>query len=96
MLILVTMKMLMVVMLLVIEVLLWLVVMSVVMVGDELGGGSVGRGRGLVKVVAGLGVGGWGLGVLARPVIVEKAVMLAQILQEFPGSDMETLILEIS
>ena len=42
-----------------------------------------------VEVVAGLGV-------VARPVVVEKAVMLAQILQESPESAMGTPMLEIS
>ena len=62
---LVIMKMLMVVMLPVIVVRLWLVVMSVVTVGPEVGGGPVGRGRDRgIEVVTSLGIG-------ARPVDVE-------------------------
>ena len=62
---LVIMKMLMVVMLPVIVVRLWLVVMSVVTVGPEVGGGPVGRGRDRgIEVVTSLGIG-------ARPIDVE-------------------------
>ena len=52
-------------MLLVVVVRLWLVVMSVVTVRPEVGGEPVGRGRDRgIEVVAGLGV-------VARPVVVE-------------------------
>ena len=65
-----------------------------VTVRPELGGRSVGMGRAWGR---GCGrVGSWGLGVVASPVVVENAVMLAQILQGYSGSAMGTLMLEIS